>query len=219
MEQEYKNFLKKNKAMVFNFTENFHFSTRLEVNGSNIEFVDQMKILGTIINTRLSWDQNCNAIISKVNARMQLIRELQSFGATKEEMVNFWILFCRSVLEQSCVVWGPSLTQENVQDLERTQKSFAKLVLRQNYKTYNHALVQLNLESLETRRKQMLLKFAKNGIFNNTMRDLFPLNNKKHKMETRTNEKFKVNYANTERLKHGSIITMQKLLNEDSMSS
>ena len=54
--------------MVFNFTENFHFSTRLEVNGSNIEFVDQMKILGTIINTRLSWDQNCNAIIIKVNA-------------------------------------------------------------------------------------------------------------------------------------------------------
>ena len=65
----------------------------------------------------------------------------------------------------------------------------------------------------------MLLKFAKNGILNNTMRDLFPLNNKKHKMETRTNEKFKVNHANTERLKHGSIITMQKLLNQDIINS
>ena len=137
----------------------------------------------------------------------------------KEEMVNFWILFCRSVLEQSCVVWGPSLTQENVEDLERTQKSFAKLVLRQNYKTYDHALVQLNLESLEIRRKQMLVKFAKDGIYNNTMTDLFPLNNKKHKMETRKTEKYKVNHANTERLKTGSIISMQKLLNEDSMNS
>ena len=136
---------------------------------------------------------------------MQLIRGLQSFGATKKEMVNFWILFCRSVLEQSCVVWGPSLTQENIENLEKSQKTFAKLVLRQNYKTYDHALVQLNLESLETRRKQMLLKFAKNGIYNNTMTDLFPLNNKKHKMDRRKTEKYKVNHANTERLKTGSM--------------
>ena len=91
---------------------------------------------------------------------MQLIKGLQGFGATKKEMVNFWILFCRSELEQSCVVWGPSLTQENIENLKRTQKTFAKLVLRQNYKTYDHALVQLNLESLETRRKQLLLRFA-----------------------------------------------------------
>ena len=60
--------------MVFNFTENFQFSTRLKLKGANIEFVDQMKILGTIINTRLSWDENCAAIISKFNARIQLIK-------------------------------------------------------------------------------------------------------------------------------------------------
>ena len=206
---------KKNKAMIFNFTNKFQFTTCLDLKGSNIEIVDQMKILGTIITSQLSWDKNCDAIIRKVNARMQLIRGLQSFGATSQEMVHFWILFCRSVLEQSCVVWGPSLTQENIEDLERTQKSFAKLVLKQNYKTYNQALIQLNLESLEVRRKQMYLKFAKNGIFNNTLTDLFPKNTKEHQMKTRNVDKFKVNFANTERLKHASIITMQKLLNED----
>ena len=35
----------------------------------------------------------------------------------------------------------------------------------------------------------------------------------------RITEKFKVNHANTERMKTGSIITMQKLLNEDAMNS
>ena len=65
----------------------------------------------------------------------------------------------------------------------------------------------------------MLVKFAKNRIYNNTMTDLFTLNNKKHKMETTKTEKYKVNHANTERLKTGSIISMQKLLNEDSMDS
>ena len=61
----------------------------------------------------------------------------------------------------------------------------------------------------------MYLKFAKNGIFNNTLTDLFPENTKEHQMNTRNVDKYKVNFANTEKLKHASIITMQKLLNED----
>ena len=177
--------------------------------------VDQMKILGTVINTRLSWDANCSEILRKVNARMQLIRELQSFGASNEEMVHFWTLFCRSVLEQSCVVWGTSLTQENNEDLERTQKTFSKLVLKEKYKDYENALLILNLESLQNRRKDMILRFAKNGIKNKTLSDLFPTNDKIHSMNKRTNEKYAVNFANTDRLKNGSIITMQKMLNED----
>ena len=45
---------KKTKAMIFNFTENYQFTTRLDLKGKNVEIVDQMKILGTVINTRLS---------------------------------------------------------------------------------------------------------------------------------------------------------------------
>ena len=110
-----------------------------------------MKILGTIVDSKLSWDENCSMIIKKVNARMQLIRGLISFGASTEEMVHMWILFCRSVLEQSCVVWGTSLTQENIENLERTQKTFAKTVLKEKYKDYDNALTHLNLDSLESR--------------------------------------------------------------------
>ena len=146
---------------------------------------------------------------------MQLIRGLQSFGATKEEMVHIWILFCRSVLEQSCVVWVTSISKENTEDLERTQKSFLKLILKEKYKDYENALILLNLESLETRRKEMCLKFAKSGIKNNTLQDLFPTNDKAHKMKTRNNNKYKVNFANTGRLKNASVITMQNILNED----
>ena len=41
------------KAMIFNFTNNYQFSTRLNLKGTNIEIVDKMKILGTIINNQL----------------------------------------------------------------------------------------------------------------------------------------------------------------------
>ena len=47
------------------------------------------------------------------------------------------------------------------------------------------------------------------------MNDLFPLNKKEHKMQTRENEKFEVTFSNTERLKHSSIPCMQNYLNDD----
>ena len=43
---------------------------------------------------------------------------------------------------------------------------------------------------------------------------MFPLNFNKHNMDSRNNEKFKVNFARTDRLKDSSIIYMQNELNK-----
>ena len=48
------------------------------------------------------------------------------------------------------------------------------------------------------------------------MKKLFPLTKKNHVMNTRLAEKFKVNYANTERFRKSAVTYMQNLLNEDS---
>ena len=122
-------------------------------------------------------------------------------------MVHICILFWWSILEQSCVVWGSSLTLENIEDLERTQKD--------KYKNYEDALKILNLDSLEARRKELTLKFAKSAIKNNTMNDIFTKNNQVHNMKTRKRNDYNVNFANTERLKKASVISMQNMLNED----
>ena len=47
----------------------------------------------------------------------------------------------------------------------------------------------------------MYLKFEKSGIKNNTLNYLFPISEKMHNMETRENNKYKVKFANTNRLK------------------
>ena len=65
---------KKTKAMIFNFTDNHQFTTRLQLKGQNVEIVDHMKILCTVINSNLSWNDNCQLIIKKVNACMRLMR-------------------------------------------------------------------------------------------------------------------------------------------------
>ena len=118
------------KAIIFNFTDKYQFNTQLMLKNENIEVVNKIKLLWTVITESLSWDENCVQLILKVNARMQLLRKCFSFGATQNEMVKLWILYCRSALMQSCVVRHSSLTEENIKDIERTQKTFCKLVLQ-----------------------------------------------------------------------------------------
>ena len=65
----------------------------------------------------------------------------------------------------------------------KNSKTFAKLVLKEKYKNYENALNLLDLHSLEERRKTMCLKFAKNGIKNKTLNDLFPINGEMHQMK------------------------------------
>ena len=78
--------------MIINFNNNYQFTTRLLLNNTNIEIVERMKILGTIINDKLTWSDNCDEIISKVNKRMLLLKRMLQFGASIEEMVHLWIL-------------------------------------------------------------------------------------------------------------------------------
>jgi hypothetical protein len=76
-------------------------------------------------------------------------------------------------------------------------------------------LAQLNIETLEERREELCLNFAKKCTKNEKMKHMFPLNDKTHSMDTRNDEKYKVQFANTDRLKNSAIVYMQNLLNEN----
>ena len=117
--------------MIFNFTENHKFTTRLKINGEPIEVIDSTKLLGTYFTSNLSWDLNTSEIVKKANARMELLRRVAEFNVPTEDLTNIYILFVRSILEQSATVWHSSLSQENSNDLERVQKSATKIILNQ----------------------------------------------------------------------------------------
>ena len=50
-----------------------------------------------------------------------------------------------------------SLAQENREDIERTQKTFCKLILQEKYKDYENALLKLNLVTLENKRQELFV--------------------------------------------------------------
>ena len=75
----------KTKVMLFNFTKNYQFKTRLKLNDENIEIVNKSKLLGTIITDNLTWDENTDYLIKKAYKRMQLLHKVASFTSSKED--------------------------------------------------------------------------------------------------------------------------------------
>ena len=206
---------KKCKSMFFNFSRNYQFSSRLKIDNEIIETVQEIKLLGTTITNDLKWAKNTEKIVKKANKRMELLRRITNFGASWDDLKNIYILYIRSLLEQSCTVWNSGLSQENIHDLERVQKSALKLILKDSYRTYENALNALELDNLEIRRENLCKDFAKKCLKNDKMKHLFPKNPKNHPMVTRFKENFEVKIAKTERLKNSPIIYMQNLLNEE----
>ena len=125
---------KKCETMLFNFTKNYQFSSRLKIDNEIVETVQEMKLLGTILTNDLRWNANTENIVKKANSRMELMRRISNFGASWDDLKNIYILYIRSLLEQSCTVWHSGLSQENIQDLERVQKSAMKLILKESFK-------------------------------------------------------------------------------------
>ena len=205
----------KTKAMVFYFTNQYQFSTRLSLENELIDIVDETKLLGTIITSNLKWESNTQMLVNKANKRMELLRKISSFGASISEMKDIYILFIRSILEQACVVWHNSLTTDQTNDLERVQKCAINIMLKNNQTNYDEALKEIDLEKLSARRETLCLKFAKKSLKNPKMEGLFKENSKIHHMDTRHAEKIHVNYASTERTRKFPIIYMQTLLNQN----
>ena len=117
-----------------------------------------------------------------MQASKEILRRVSSFGAPIQDLKDIYILFIRSLLEQSATVWHSSLTAENAEDLERVQKNALRIILKDQYKTYKHALAKLGLEELSERREKLCLTFAQKCTKNPRTANMFPMKKKKHLM-------------------------------------
>ena len=152
----------KTKNMIFNFSSDKKFSTDIKLKKDVIETVTEAKLLGTIITDDLKWNRNTENIVKETNRRMQLLHKAKKFTNNIRDLKQIYMLQIRSKLDQSAVVWHSSLSNKNRNDLERVQKSTVTwCILGGNYCGYENALKKPGLATLEERREQMCLKFAK----------------------------------------------------------
>ena len=176
-----------------------------------------IQLLGTIITSDLKWRRNTETIVKDANKRMRILHAAAKFTSKMSDLKLIYYMFVRSKLEHSAVVWSSAITQEERDDLERIQKAAVKVITNHSYERYEEALNVLNMKTLSQRRDQMSLKFAKNCLKNEKVKNFFPINNIIKR--TRNPEKFKVNFARTKRYENSTIPTLQRMLNNEELQN
>ena len=142
---------------------------------------------------------------------MVILHRLGKFALPISDLVNIYILYIRSVLEQSAVVWNSSISKGEQLEIERVQKCALRIILKENYTSYENSLRICGLDTLKTRRNNLSLSFAIKCTKNATTKNMFP--EKDSGAKTRFHEKYVVTKCSTERLASSAIPYMQRLLN------
>ena len=197
----------KSKVMVINYAHNYQFATRVHLNDTLLETINETRLLGTVLSSDLKWHSNSKQLTQKGYQRMTILRKLYDFDLPLEDLVMIYNLYIRSILEFNSNVWFSSITNEEREDIERVQKVACKIMLKDDYENYSQALKKLNLQNLSDRRQMLAYRFAVKCVKSDRFKDLFPLNDK------RNSEKYAVKCAHTGRLMDSSLPAMQRLLN------
>ena len=53
-----------NQAMIFNFTNKFQFTSRTQINGQVLDVIRETKLLGVMVNDKLSWDSSTSYLLA-----------------------------------------------------------------------------------------------------------------------------------------------------------
>ena len=203
----------KTKYMIFTRV-NIDFTTRLTVNGTKIDKLDEIKVVGVWLTSDLKWGKNTQELCKRAYARISLLTKLRYVGVKREDLIDVYILFVRSLLEYCAVVWHSRLTIEQQNCIERVQKCSLRVILGEDYLDYHNALDFCKLKTLFERREERCLSFAKRCLKHPVHSRLFPLN-PYNPHYVRKSEKFRVNFAKTETYKKSTIPYLQRLLNSE----
>ena len=104
---------------------------------------------------------------------------------------------------------------EQATDIERVQKTCLRIILGDNFVSYEAALEMTGLETLHDRREGRCLSFALKCLKHPINNEMFPLNRNPGPggMDVRNREVFEVNFARTENYRTSAIPYCQRKLN------
>ena len=104
---------------------------------------------------------------------MWVLRRLKSLGCPEAEMVNVLKQQIVSICEGSVAFWGPMITKNESNMLERCLKTGLHIIFQDQYLSFNHALGLANMKSLKSRRLEQITSFSKKAIASDKYKNWF----------------------------------------------
>ena len=205
----------KTKVILFNQARKYDFFPELSIEqNENLEVVEEIKLLGVLIRSDLSWCSNTEYMCNRAFARLWLLRRLKAMGASDHVLLDVYQKQIRCTVEFAVPAWASSLKKYEITQIERVQKAALAIIYQTRYKNYDNALRISGLEPLSVRRTQLCLKFAKKAYKNPKYKhwfceNLVDVNTRSRKLSLKP-----VKYR-TDRFRDSPISYLTKLLNED----
>jgi hypothetical protein len=147
----------KSKAVIFRYGHNRLPSLpSIFLRGKEIGFCDTVKVLGITFSGDMKFSEHISDVVRKSNCMLGALRRKLGRRAPPSVIGTLYDSCIRSVLEYGCVVWDPIL-ENDISDLERSQKFAVRLYLNDFTLNYDAALQKAGWSSLSDRRKRLKL--------------------------------------------------------------
>ena len=104
---------------------------------------------------------------------MWLLRRMKALGLEPEFILDYYLMEIRPVVEHGVPVWHSGLTNLQSNRLERIQKVALKIILGENYDSYNDACKIFSLEKLSERRVRLCSRYAAKLFLSDRRRQFF----------------------------------------------
>ena len=190
---------KKTKEMLISFQKEPPAVPKISVNGSMLERVDCVTLLGVKISNTLTWGPHVDHIVTKAQKRLFCLNMLRRSKVPPKDIVHIYCAKIRPVLEYACPVWHGGLTDEQSEAIEHIQERGLRIAYPAL--EYLDALTIADIPSLmERRTNQCRVLFAKMQDPKDKLNRILPppcVNVK----NTRNHMKYKPPKAHTQRYK------------------
>ena len=161
-----------------------------------------------------SWIDNTENLCKNAISRLWMLRRLKKLCASEQILVDIYQKQIRCVAEYAVAAWASSITKNEIQQIERIQKTALAIIYVQNYINYQNALVLSGLVPLSDRRKDICLKFARKASKTPKYQHWFV--KEENSVNTRRKKPyFKPVSARTSRFAKSPIAYLTHLLNND----
>ena len=163
----------KTKEMLISFAVDPPNVPKLALNGSPIERVHKCKLLGVILNDKLTWDDHVDKIYKKACSRLHFLGQLRRTKASSIDIVKVYVSVIRPIVEYACQVWHGGLTNGQRKILESIQQRALKI--SHPSLSYEEALSVTGLVTLDDRRVELCHRlFAESQDPNHKLFPLLP---------------------------------------------
>ena len=127
-------------------------------NGRKIEKKQHVKDLGVIMSHDCSFTEHINNVVKKAEEVSGWI--LRTFNTrARSPMLTLWKQLVIPHLDYCSQLWSP-LTKGDIQNLEKTQRSFVRRIKGMSQDSYWEQLKTLKLFSIERRRERYIIMYV-----------------------------------------------------------